>query len=145
MTCLPVPCSLLRLCFQEPLIAGDSYLCAISCVPTTLGFSLAVFCRPCVIRFNFEMLMLTDRIWEQWDNDSLIDLTVSSHWTSLCVPVGDFSRQLTSMWRRAALHEWWPMRIYQSSLYQVSHSSFIILEYSCMWGSNSYNFMSQCT
>ena len=72
--------------------------------------------------------MLTDQISEQWDNDSLIDFMVAAQCASLCVPVGDFSRQLTSMWRRAALHEWWPMRIYQSFLYQVSCISFILLE-----------------
>lgn len=44
MSCLPVPCSRLRLCFQEPLTASDSLsLCAISCVPTTLGVFISSF------------------------------------------------------------------------------------------------------
>ena len=52
---------------------------------------------------------------------------LESLFSSLCVPVGDFSRQLISMWRKAALHGWWPMRTSQSSLYQVSHTAAVIL------------------
>lgn len=51
-----------------------------------------------------------------------------SLYLSLWVPAGDFSRQLTFMWRRAALHGWWPMRISQSSLYQVSYVFYTVPE-----------------
>jgi len=115
---LPVPSSQLRLRFQE--------LCAISCVPVTLGFSLAVFscCHP--------PQHLTCWCWRSTsENNSQIHFTASlvligcgftvlqSLFLSLCIPVGDFSKQLISMWRRAALRGWWPMRISQSSPFQV--------------------------
>lgn len=100
-------------------------------------------------------MMLTERIWEQWDNNLLNTLycfivCADSVWfhislyCSLCVPVGGFSRQLTSMWRKAALHGWWPMRIFLSSLYQVG-DIFIILEYSYKYWSNIHKFMSKYT
>lgn len=73
-------------------------------------------------------LMSTDWIWEHWDNDSVTNFSVTF---LLCVSAGDFSRRLTSMWRRAAPPEWWPTRIYQWSPYQVKEAS--IFSSGCYW------------
>lgn len=71
-------------CFQEPL-----YQCVISCVNHHSGVFISTLCLSCHALFysTFHMLILTDRIWEQWDNDSLIHFycgIISAD--SVCVP-----------------------------------------------------------
>lgn len=73
-------------------------------------------------------LMSTDWIWGNWDDDFVTNFPVTF---LLCVSAGDFSRRLTSMWRRAAPPEWWPTRIYRSSPYQVKQVS--IFSSGCYW------------
>lgn len=49
VSCLPVPCSRLKACFQERITANIC-ICVRSAVSQTpLEVSLAVFCHPCVI------------------------------------------------------------------------------------------------
>lgn len=100
-----------RVCFPLPK-------CVIS---LTRVFIVRFLPTPMLVLFTLCRLMSTDRIWEHWEKESVTNFPVT--FLLLCVSAGDFSRQLTSTWRRAAPPEWWPTRVSRSSPYQVKQVS----------------------